>query len=241
MSDIDLTVQAGPTVELTADAPGAVTVTVTSGGGVTDHGALTGLADDDHPQYVAKSLVDAAGDLLVGSAADTVARLPMGAALQTLRVNAGATGLEYAAPAGLDAPWTQSIDLRATPYAQTNMSTLVPDGGTVLYDYARIDSGTPGAASVSYKVPMSAGTYSLEIVAYADTYMPIVTAKIDGTTVGTVDFYKTGGIVQREGAITGLTVATSGTKTINLTNATKNASSSGYTFYLMALRILRTA
>jgi hypothetical protein len=99
MSDITLTVSApGPTVELTADAPGAVTVTVTSGGGVTDHGALTGLADDDHPQYVAKSLVDAAGDLLVGSAADTVARLPMGAALQTLRVNAGATGLEYATP-----------------------------------------------------------------------------------------------------------------------------------------------
>lgn len=97
MSDITLTVVAGPTVELTADAPGAVTVTVTSGGGVSDHGALTGLADDDHPQYVRGSLVDAAGDLLVGSAADTLARLPMGSALQGLRVNAGATGLEYAA------------------------------------------------------------------------------------------------------------------------------------------------
>ena len=99
MSDITLVVSApGPTVELTADAPGAVTVTVTSGGGVTDHGALTGLADDDHPQYVPASLVDAAGDLLVGSAADTVARLPMGTASQVLRVNSGATGLEYATP-----------------------------------------------------------------------------------------------------------------------------------------------
>lgn len=49
---------------------------------------------------VAKSLVDAAGDLLVGSAADTVARLAMGTASQVLRVNSGATGLEWAAAAG---------------------------------------------------------------------------------------------------------------------------------------------
>ncbi|HCR55871.1 TPA: hypothetical protein DIV49_02765 [Candidatus Saccharibacteria bacterium] len=28
-----------------------IPATVTSGGGVTDHGALTGLSDDDHPQY----------------------------------------------------------------------------------------------------------------------------------------------------------------------------------------------
>jgi hypothetical protein len=47
---------------------------------------------------VATSLVDAAGDLLVGSAADTLARLSMGTASQVLRVNSGATGLEYATP-----------------------------------------------------------------------------------------------------------------------------------------------
>ena len=29
-----------------------IPATVTTGGGVTDHGALTGLADDDHPQYL---------------------------------------------------------------------------------------------------------------------------------------------------------------------------------------------
>ena len=26
-----------------------------AGGGVTDHGALTGLGDDDHPQYLTKT------------------------------------------------------------------------------------------------------------------------------------------------------------------------------------------
>ena len=154
MSDITLVVSApGPTVELTADAPGAVTVTVNEGGGVSTHAELSDLATSGHPASVIaftptgsiaattvqaavaevatdaaaayqpldsdltaiaalttpattisgavqQSLVDAAGDLLVGSAADTLARLPMGTALQTLRVNAGATGLEYAAASG---------------------------------------------------------------------------------------------------------------------------------------------
>lgn len=77
---------------------------------------------------VAKSLVDAAGDLLVGSAADTVARLAMGTASQVLRVNSGATGLEWAAAAGGSAAaicgptfssgkyagWSGSIDMRTT-------------------------------------------------------------------------------------------------------------------------------
>jgi hypothetical protein len=38
----------------------------------------------------------AAGDLIVGTAANTPSKLAMGTALQSLRVNAGATGLEYA-------------------------------------------------------------------------------------------------------------------------------------------------
>ena len=50
MSDITLVVSApGPTVELTADAPGAVTVTVNEGGGVSTHAALPDLASSGHP------------------------------------------------------------------------------------------------------------------------------------------------------------------------------------------------
>ena len=43
---------------------------------------------------------DAAGDVAVGTGADTAARLAMGSALQVLRVNAGATALEWAAAGG---------------------------------------------------------------------------------------------------------------------------------------------
>ncbi len=50
MSDITLTVSApGPTVDLTADAPGAVTVTVESGGGVSSHAGLPDLSTSGHP------------------------------------------------------------------------------------------------------------------------------------------------------------------------------------------------
>lgn len=39
------------------------------GSGVSDHGALTGLADDDHPQYLKQSTVVAAIDTELGSTA----------------------------------------------------------------------------------------------------------------------------------------------------------------------------
>jgi hypothetical protein len=48
---------------------------------------------------VQKSVIDAAGDLLIGTANDTVGKLSLGTANQQLRVNSGATSLEYFTPA----------------------------------------------------------------------------------------------------------------------------------------------
>lgn len=44
---------------------------------------------------IPKSLIDAAGDLIVGTAADTAGRLGIGTAGQVLKVNSGATALEW--------------------------------------------------------------------------------------------------------------------------------------------------
>lgn len=61
MSDITLVVSApGPTVELTADAPGAVTVTVNEGGGVSTHAGLPDLATSGHPVSVITGALSAA-------------------------------------------------------------------------------------------------------------------------------------------------------------------------------------
>lgn len=71
--------------------------------GVTAGDALEalGLALNvlDPAAAILASLIDAPGDLIVGTADNTPGRFPMGSALQVLRVNAGATALEYATPA----------------------------------------------------------------------------------------------------------------------------------------------
>ena len=72
MTTIDLTVVSGPTVELTADAPPGVTVTVNEGGGVSTHAGLPDLATSGHPASVITGLGDAAL-LDVGTGAGTVA------------------------------------------------------------------------------------------------------------------------------------------------------------------------
>lgn len=78
---------ASPTVDATHSGS-------THGAAVTTHEA----AADPHTGYVREDLIDAAGDLIVGTADNTVGRLGKGSALQVLRVNAGATALEYATP-----------------------------------------------------------------------------------------------------------------------------------------------
>ena len=71
-----------------------------------DHGNLTGLADDDHVQYL---LADGTRPLAIGSDADgdlwyrsssAIARLAKGTADQVLTMNAGATAPEWSASGG---------------------------------------------------------------------------------------------------------------------------------------------
>lgn len=76
--------------------------------GCTASNTWTLLGDGGGAGSVATDAIwDAAGDLAVGSGANTAARLAKGTALQVLRVNAGATALEWAdnsASSGLTHP-----------------------------------------------------------------------------------------------------------------------------------------
>lgn len=58
------------------------------GGGVSDHGELDGLLDNDHTQYVLRSILSADGDLFIRSGGG-VSRLPIGSADQVLTVSIG--------------------------------------------------------------------------------------------------------------------------------------------------------
>lgn len=106
-----------PTLHLLADLIYQVkydltaSIAAVAAAAVSDHGALTGLADNDHPQYIQSSIVDAKGDLIVATAADTVARLAVGSNKRGLVADSGAAG-------GVD--WGGAID----DYMFANASTF---------------------------------------------------------------------------------------------------------------------
>lgn len=81
---------------------------------------------------IPETIIDAAGDLIVGSAPDTAVRLPMGTGLQVLRVNAGATDLEYATPSSGGANvGTATLDFGAFPGAYDASVAVTGQAGIV--------------------------------------------------------------------------------------------------------------
>jgi hypothetical protein len=76
---------------------------------------------------ISPTLIDAAGDLIVGTANDTVGRLGIGTALQVLRTNAGATAPEWAPAAAQKV--VQIVNTQAT--ASATGTTILPNDGTI--------------------------------------------------------------------------------------------------------------
>lgn len=81
------------------------------GGGVTDHGALTGLSDDDHTQYVLRSILTTDGDIFYRNAG-AIARLGVGSNGDVLTLVDGLPS--WAAPSGGGGggfvPWEGPLD-----------------------------------------------------------------------------------------------------------------------------------
>ena len=117
---------------------GSAWVGVSGAGDVTEVQAGTGIsvASGTGPIPVVTNTmataIDAAGDLIYGTGADTFAKLGIGTAGQVLKVNSGATAPEWAAPAGASKNWS-----------------LVNAGGTALTGAATITvSGISGADEI---------------------------------------------------------------------------------------------
>ena len=108
-------------------------------GGVTDHGALTGLGDDDHPQYVKKSGDTMTGSLVINGASGPQTRLIL-------------------------TPQDGTIDDRAWRLGTNGQYlwvTAMLDNGTTDMDFLRFDRTTGQtlvqSTSLTVPVPTAAG------------------------------------------------------------------------------------
>ena len=93
----------------------------TTPAGTSDHGALTGLTDDDHTQYLKETDVAAKGDIYAASANDTVGVLTVGSNDQVLTADSTqALGVKWATPSA-----SSSVGVGEILIADTHSTPLV--------------------------------------------------------------------------------------------------------------------
>lgn len=94
---------------------------------------------------------------------------------------------------------------------------------------------------ITYKCYLSAGTYKIAIVGTKTADNAIGTFYIDTTSVGTIDQYAAAPANDQYQEITGITVATTGLKTIKIKLATRNGAATGWMWRMSCLSVVRTA
>lgn len=109
------------------------------------------------------------------------------------------------------------------------------------YDwYWKNETSKANGDNVSFKVFLDVGTYTLMLIHHKNTDAGIVDISIDGVEVDSIDLYAA--LTWNVRSIqTGITISSSGLKTLKLEVDGKNASSSNYKYYMVYLALWRTA
>ena len=195
---------------------------------------------------VPKSLVDAKGDLIVATAADTVARLAVGLTNgHVLTVDsAEATGVKWAAASGGDTvPIGASVRIEAwDPAAATSGgSWSLSTSSNYIGNCVFFVPNTNGSYA-EWTRYLSAGTYTLTFFYAKVNDAAIVDVKLDGTNVVTgLDCYAGSSSFNNRSTTTSIVVGSSGAKTMRIISNGKNASSSNYAIRLYSFLWTRTA
>jgi hypothetical protein len=129
-----------------------------------DSSTATGLkwaaASGGSGSVATDTIWDAAGDLAVGSTADTAVRLARGTAGQVLTVNSGATNIEWARPAGFNPAttcetWSDFLSSSTVPWGNstanggTNAFTQ-PGTGNARFGLVNLGTGTTSASARTF-------------------------------------------------------------------------------------------
>jgi hypothetical protein len=160
------------------------------GGGVTDHGALTGLSDDDHPQYQLKSLLTNIGDMIYATSSGVWARVVPNNTLtrKFLRQVADAFGVP------------------GSPTWDTLLSADIPDLSAI---YAVVAKGVTGGDSHDHNggdgAPIAYSSLSGALTQGGNSYTPtaVTVANLDSASIPAPWFYiRINNIVMATGQVT---------------------------------------
>lgn len=147
-----------------------------------DHGNLAGLADDDHTQYVLKSLLTAKGSLLAATAASTPTDLPVGTDGQVLTADSTlAAGVRWAPSAsGFADPTTTKGDLIVHGASTTRLG-VGSDGQVLTADSAQslgVKWATPavsgGAMTLISDQTLGAAASAISFTSIAGSYKSLL-------------------------------------------------------------------
>jgi Collagen triple helix repeat (20 copies) len=148
----------------------------------------------------------------------------------------GATGAE--GPAG-PPQWTVQIDPILPPAAQSNFGTLYFNGSAYNGGYRSGPGNGVQDQSASWKVVLSAGTYSLDVIYVAWNDAGVMTWSLDDTAAGTIDGYSQGGQYNAQATLDNIVVGASGAKTLTVKVSSKVDASLGFNAYLQGIQLRR--
>ncbi len=132
------------------------------------------------------------------------------------------------------------IDPILPPAAQSNFDTLYFNGSAYNGGYRSGPGNGVQDQSASWKVVLSAGTYSLDVIYVAWNDAGVMTWSLDDTAVGTIDGFSQGGQYNSQATLDNIVVGDSGAKTLTVKVSSKADASQGYNAYLQALQLRRT-
>lgn len=137
-------------------------------------------------------------------------------------------------------PWIVDIDPFLPPSATSYAYGISIDTTNLYNGRMTYGDGTINQW-VAWDIPLSAGTWTLEVIYLTMANRPIATVSIDGVSVASYDGYSATNVPNVFVSFPGIKVRRSGVQRLQFTATSKNASSGGYYLGFQHIRLLRTA